>query len=118
MPVIDVLIPEDALKPKAETRLLTELTDILLRAEGFDPSNQSVGWAKAAPTYRLIHGAKSAVPTSNAAAGTAEHGPCPSSTASAAFAHDAARLAEPEVHVATDQFDGINALIRRCPADL
>lgn len=40
MPMIDVLIPEGALKPEAETRLLKELTDILIKAEGFDPSNQ------------------------------------------------------------------------------
>jgi phenylpyruvate tautomerase PptA (4-oxalocrotonate tautomerase family) len=40
MPMIDALIPEGALKPEAETRLLKELTDILIKAEGFDPSNQ------------------------------------------------------------------------------
>jgi phenylpyruvate tautomerase PptA (4-oxalocrotonate tautomerase family) len=40
MPMIDALIPEGALKPEAETRLFKELTDILLRAEGFDPGNQ------------------------------------------------------------------------------
>jgi len=40
MPMIDAFIPEGALKPEAETRLLKELTDILLQAEGFDPSNQ------------------------------------------------------------------------------
>jgi hypothetical protein len=36
-----------------------------------------VGWAKAAPTHRLIRGAGSAVPTIGAAVGTADHGPCP-----------------------------------------
>ena len=46
---------------------------------------QSVGWAKAAPTYRLIRGARSAVPTSNAAVGTAERA-MPNGHASAAFA--------------------------------
>ncbi len=40
MPMIDAMIPEGALNPEAETRLLKELTDILLRAEGFDPGNQ------------------------------------------------------------------------------
>lgn len=47
MPMIDVLIPEGALKPEAEAQLLKELTDILIRAEGFAPSNriaQSVTW--------------------------------------------------------------------------
>lgn len=39
MPMIDALIPEHALAPEAETRLLKELTDILIRAEGYDPSN-------------------------------------------------------------------------------
>jgi phenylpyruvate tautomerase PptA (4-oxalocrotonate tautomerase family) len=40
MPMIDALIPEGALKPEAETRLLKELTDILIKAEGFDPGNE------------------------------------------------------------------------------
>jgi phenylpyruvate tautomerase PptA (4-oxalocrotonate tautomerase family) len=48
MPMIDALIPEGALTPEAETRLLKELTDILIAAEGFDPSTnqaaQSVTW--------------------------------------------------------------------------
>ena len=30
MPMIDALIPEGALKPEAEARLLKELTDILI----------------------------------------------------------------------------------------
>ena len=72
MPMIDVLIPEGALKPEAERRLLKELTDILIAAEGFDPASnkvaQSVTWlflhrpaavyvagAKAtAPRYRVV----------------------------------------------------------------
>ena len=41
MPMIDALIPENALTPEAERRLLKELTDILIRAEGYDPSNQN-----------------------------------------------------------------------------
>lgn len=39
MPMIDALIPADALTPDAEKRLLKELTDILIRAEGYDPGN-------------------------------------------------------------------------------
>jgi phenylpyruvate tautomerase PptA (4-oxalocrotonate tautomerase family) len=40
MPMIDVTIPEGALKPEAEKQLLKELTDILLQHEGFEVSNQ------------------------------------------------------------------------------
>ena len=40
MPMIDALWPEDALTPEAEARLVKELTDILIKAEGYDPSNQ------------------------------------------------------------------------------
>jgi phenylpyruvate tautomerase PptA (4-oxalocrotonate tautomerase family) len=71
MPMIDALIPEGALKPEAEARLLKELTDILITHEGFDPSNivaQSVsvvflhrpaavfvgGTPSASPRYRII----------------------------------------------------------------
>jgi phenylpyruvate tautomerase PptA (4-oxalocrotonate tautomerase family) len=37
--MIDALIPENALTPEAERRLLKEMTDILIRAEGYDPAN-------------------------------------------------------------------------------
>jgi phenylpyruvate tautomerase PptA (4-oxalocrotonate tautomerase family) len=40
MPMIDAVIPEGALKPEAEARLLKELTDILISHEGFDPANK------------------------------------------------------------------------------
>ncbi len=40
MPMIDVTIPEGALKPDAERRLLKELGDILIRHEGFAPDNK------------------------------------------------------------------------------
>jgi phenylpyruvate tautomerase PptA (4-oxalocrotonate tautomerase family) len=40
MPMIDALWPEDALTPEAEGRLVKELTDILIKAEGYDPSNE------------------------------------------------------------------------------
>jgi phenylpyruvate tautomerase PptA (4-oxalocrotonate tautomerase family) len=39
MPMIDALWPEDALTPEAEARLVKELTDILIKAEGYDPAN-------------------------------------------------------------------------------
>src|SRR5262249_39022298 len=45
---IDVTIPEGALTPEAEKRLCKELTDILIRAEGYTPETnkvaQSVTW--------------------------------------------------------------------------
>ena len=47
MPMIDVTIPEGALKPEAEERLMKEITDILIRAEGYSADNkvaQSVTW--------------------------------------------------------------------------
>ncbi|QWG19290.1 Tautomerase enzyme [Bradyrhizobium sediminis] len=40
MPMVDVLIPQGALKPDAEARLLSELTDILITLEGFEATNQ------------------------------------------------------------------------------
>lgn len=40
MPMIDVTIPEGALKPEAEDNLLKELTHILMKAEGFSPHNK------------------------------------------------------------------------------
>lgn len=39
MPMIDALWPEDALTREAEARLVKELTDILIKAEGYDPAN-------------------------------------------------------------------------------
>jgi phenylpyruvate tautomerase PptA (4-oxalocrotonate tautomerase family) len=38
--MIDAFIPEHALTPEAESRLLKEVTDILIRAEGYDPENE------------------------------------------------------------------------------
>jgi phenylpyruvate tautomerase PptA (4-oxalocrotonate tautomerase family) len=40
MPMIDVTIPEGALKPEAEERLMKELTDTLIAHEGFDVGNE------------------------------------------------------------------------------
>ncbi|MBP0593378.1 Tautomerase enzyme [Paraburkholderia sp. LEh10] len=39
MPMIDALWPEHALAPEAEARLVKELTDILIEAEGYDPAS-------------------------------------------------------------------------------
>lgn len=71
MPIIDAVIPEGALAPEAEARLIKEMTDILIKAEGFDPNSevaQSVsvafvhrpaetyvaGVPATAPRYRII----------------------------------------------------------------
>jgi phenylpyruvate tautomerase PptA (4-oxalocrotonate tautomerase family) len=40
MPMIDVTIPEGALEPDSEARLIKELTDIPIAHEGFDPANK------------------------------------------------------------------------------
>jgi phenylpyruvate tautomerase PptA (4-oxalocrotonate tautomerase family) len=39
MPMLDAFIPEGALSEEAENRLLSKLTDILLRSEGADPAD-------------------------------------------------------------------------------
>jgi phenylpyruvate tautomerase PptA (4-oxalocrotonate tautomerase family) len=47
MPMLDAFIPEGALSAEAEKQLLSNLTDILLRHEGADPSNpaaRSIAW--------------------------------------------------------------------------
>ncbi|NLR99967.1 Tautomerase enzyme [Rhizobium sp. P38BS-XIX] len=71
MPMIDAIIPKDAFSPEVEAALIKEMTDILLKAEGFSPSNEVaqsvsvvflhrpeavyVGGAPAeAPRYRII----------------------------------------------------------------
>jgi phenylpyruvate tautomerase PptA (4-oxalocrotonate tautomerase family) len=69
--MLDAFIPEGALSPEAESALLSELTDILLRNEGADPTNplvRSIAWVflhrpaavyvagepAAAPRYRIV----------------------------------------------------------------
>ena len=42
MPLLDAYIPADALSPDAERDLMAKLTDLLLRNEGADPTNESV----------------------------------------------------------------------------
>ncbi|WP_144107544.1 Tautomerase enzyme [Paraburkholderia sp. BCC1886] len=42
MPMIDITIPEGAIAPEAEARLIKEITDILIKSEGFDPVNNKV----------------------------------------------------------------------------
>jgi len=40
MPMIDAFIPDGALEPEAEERLLNEITETLLTLEGFEPTNE------------------------------------------------------------------------------
>ncbi|RQR88830.1 MULTISPECIES: Tautomerase enzyme [unclassified Burkholderia] len=42
MPMIDAMWPDHALTPDAEARLVRELTDILIEAEGYDPASPVV----------------------------------------------------------------------------
>src|SRR5258708_4174241 len=42
MPMLDAYIPEGALSPQAEEKLLARLTDLLLEHEGADPTNETV----------------------------------------------------------------------------
>jgi phenylpyruvate tautomerase PptA (4-oxalocrotonate tautomerase family) len=51
MPMIDVTIPEGALKPDAEERLFKELTEILITAEGFERTNKRA----LSVTYTFVH---------------------------------------------------------------
>jgi phenylpyruvate tautomerase PptA (4-oxalocrotonate tautomerase family) len=51
MPMIDVTIPEGALKPEAEERLMKELAVILITAEGFEPTNKTA----LSVTYTFLH---------------------------------------------------------------
>jgi phenylpyruvate tautomerase PptA (4-oxalocrotonate tautomerase family) len=48
VPMLDVYVPEGALRPDAEATLLGRLTEILIRHEGFDPTDpvtRAVSWA-------------------------------------------------------------------------
>ncbi len=51
MPMIDAFIPDGALAPEAEARLFEELTETLVRLEGFEPTNAR---ARAA-TWIFLH---------------------------------------------------------------
>jgi phenylpyruvate tautomerase PptA (4-oxalocrotonate tautomerase family) len=42
MPMIDALIPAGALSAEAEARLVKEVTDILITAEGYDPKTNQI----------------------------------------------------------------------------
>jgi phenylpyruvate tautomerase PptA (4-oxalocrotonate tautomerase family) len=42
MPMLDAYIPEGALSPAAEAKLMARLTDLLIEHEGADPRNETV----------------------------------------------------------------------------
>ena len=42
MPMLDAYIPEGALAPEAEQKLLSTCTDLLIKHEGADPTNENV----------------------------------------------------------------------------
>src|SRR5215475_12562396 len=52
MPMIDATIPEGALKPEVEERLLKEISDILIRAEGYTPETNKIAQGR---TWLLLH---------------------------------------------------------------
>jgi phenylpyruvate tautomerase PptA (4-oxalocrotonate tautomerase family) len=66
MPMLDAYIPEGALKPEAEERLLAELTDTLIVNEGADPTNpqvRSIAWLFVhRPESVYVAGSRSPVP--------------------------------------------------------
>lgn len=66
MPMLDAYIPEGALSPAAEERLLSRLTDLLLEHEGADPTNEvarSIAWVFLhRPAKVFVAGAPAAEP--------------------------------------------------------
>ena len=66
MPMLDVYIPEGAMRAEAERALLGRLTEILLRWEAFDPADsaiRSVSWAFLhRPVDVYVAGAPAALP--------------------------------------------------------
>jgi phenylpyruvate tautomerase PptA (4-oxalocrotonate tautomerase family) len=63
MPMLDAFIPEGALAAEAEDQLLSDLTDILLRHEGADPSDpaaRSIAWVYLRRPASLVVGGEPA----------------------------------------------------------
>jgi phenylpyruvate tautomerase PptA (4-oxalocrotonate tautomerase family) len=74
MPMIDAVIPEGALKPDAEEQLMKELTDVLLRAEGYDPANETAQSVSVVFLHRPAKGLCRGQRSSNAAIPDRPHG--------------------------------------------
>jgi phenylpyruvate tautomerase PptA (4-oxalocrotonate tautomerase family) len=66
MPMLDAYIPADALTPAAEEQLLADLTDILIKNEGADPSSEvvrSIAWVFVhRPAEVYVAGARASAP--------------------------------------------------------
>jgi phenylpyruvate tautomerase PptA (4-oxalocrotonate tautomerase family) len=66
MPMLDAFIPEGALSPEAEAKLLSDLTDVLITHEGADPTNEnvrSIAWVFLhRPETVLVGGSRPAEP--------------------------------------------------------
>jgi len=65
MPMLDAFIPEGALKPEAEERLMARLTDLLLKHEGVDPRNErarSIAWVFVHRPQIFVAGSTASVP--------------------------------------------------------
>ena len=66
MPMLDAYIPDGALSPAAEERLLCDLTDILITNEGADASNpqvRSIAWLFVhRPSAVYVAGARASAP--------------------------------------------------------
>ncbi|HET7016899.1 MAG TPA: hypothetical protein VFI65_23450 [Streptosporangiaceae bacterium] len=66
MPMLDVYIPAGAIEPKAEEALVNQITEILIRHEGFDPADpvtRSSSWVFLhRPTAVYVGGAPADAP--------------------------------------------------------
>src|ERR1700729_3603333 len=66
MPMLDAYIPDGALEPGAEERLLAKLTDLLIVNEGADPTNpqvRSIAWLFVhRPAEVFVAGARAQAP--------------------------------------------------------
>lgn len=65
MPMLDAYIPEGALAPEAEQKLLSRCTDLLLEHEGADPTNEavrSIAWVFVHRTEMYVAGAPAKAP--------------------------------------------------------
>ena len=65
MPMLDAYIPEGALSTEAEERLLSQVTDLLLKHEGADPTNEtarSIAWIFLHRTQVFVAGSRETAP--------------------------------------------------------
>ena len=85
MPQLDAYIPAGALTPDAEPDLMAKLTDLLIRHEGADPTNETVRSIAWVFVHRARHGLRRAAsPPRFPATASSPRSPRASSTRSAA----------------------------------